>query len=176
MPVHEPFEADNDIPTCAVPSIVGGESSTGTADTETTGAAVTTADGSLIAALVPLVLAAETTTCSVEPTSPATGVYCAVVAFVTATQDAPAASHRRHWYANDVGDPDHAPAVAISARPTCAVPSTTGGAVLAGRSETEDDAAVTTADAELVAELVPPLFEAVTTIRMVEPTSPLSGW
>lgn len=50
-------------------------------------------------------------------------------------QKPPDESHRRHWRANELGDPVHAPVVEASVCPCCGVPvitgsdDTTGGAM-----------------------------------------------
>ena len=47
------------------------------------------------------------------------------------TQFAPAASQRRHWRANDVGEPDHVPVSEVSDSPCFGVPVIAGAAVIA---------------------------------------------
>ena len=49
-----------------------------------------------------------------------------------AVHEAPAASHRCHWYPYDVGLPSQEPFDAVSDAPTWGVPLTTGGVTLLG--------------------------------------------
>jgi len=76
--------------------------------------------------------------------------------------------HRRHWYAyGGGGDPVHVPGDAVSVEPSCAVPLIVGGDVFAGAPGTGATSAVCAEDA--VDEPTP--FDAVTTTRIVAPTS-----
>jgi hypothetical protein len=81
------------------------------------------------------------------------------------TQLLPLTSQARHRYVNEVGLPDQVPTDAVNVCATWAVPESDGDPVLAG-------AAMSTCpdDAE-VADVEPPAFVAVTTIRSVLATS-----
>ena len=64
---------------------------------------------------------------SVVPTSACRTAYWLSFAPVMALQLFPVASHRLHWYENEIGVvPLHVPLVAVSVCPTCAVPVTVG--------------------------------------------------
>ena len=80
----------------------------------------------------------------------------------------PDPSQRCHAYAYDVGEPLQVPVVALSTRPSCAVPDTTGADTLTGAA-----AGITVAVATEDALADPPAFDAVTKTRTVEPTSVL---
>ena len=74
-----------------------------------------------------------TKTLSECPTSSVTGRYDSAVAPVIASQFAPAASQRRHWYANVSGlPPSHVPGTAASSCPACGGPTTVGGVERSG--------------------------------------------
>ena len=65
--------------------------------------------------------------------SPGVSVYADCVAPVIAAHVTPVASHRRHWYANDVGDPVHVPTEEVSCCPATVLPATLGAVVATGR-------------------------------------------
>ena len=94
---------------------------------------------------------------------------------MTSTQLPPTASHRRHWYANEVGVFDHEPVDALSAFVSCAVPVTAGAVVLTGAAGGATGSGTTTLEAALVADVEPTEFEALTTTRSVRPTSPATS-
>ena len=76
---------------------------------------------------------AVTTTRSLKPVSAAVGVYAA--AFAPARSfHVPPAPERCHWKANDVGEDDHDPVVAVRLRPSWAIPETIGAPVFTGGS------------------------------------------
>src|SRR5690349_15478454 len=83
-------------------------------------------------------------------------------------QFAPPVSQRRHWYAYEIGAvPVHTPGSADNVCPACAVPLIAGNDVLLGAT----GAGATTSVGSELALLEPALFVAVTTTRIVEPTS-----
>ena len=75
---------------------------------------------------------AVTTTDSVVPMSSGVSVYEDAVAAAIGTQAAPVASQRRHWYANELGEPVHEPANVVSVWPAWARPDTAGATIAAG--------------------------------------------
>jgi hypothetical protein len=98
------------------------------------------------------------------------------VAPLTSAHDAPEPSHRRHWYAYEVGDPDQLPADAESDWPALALPLIVGNDAFDGAETTgTEGAAATGAVGSDVAVDDPFLFEPVTTTRSVEPTSAVAG-
>jgi hypothetical protein len=115
---------------------------------------------------------AVTRTRRVLPTSAVRTPYDSLVAPVTATHSAPAASQRSHWYVNRVGTPPvYLPGSAASASPTAAVPRTCGGVVFCGAA-----AALTTAlGFELTGPAVPAALRAVTRTISVRPSSAASA-
>ena len=93
-------------------------------------------------------------------------MYVAFVASGMSAQDAPAALQRCHWYVKViVGEPVQVPFVVVRTWPSRAVPETTGMTVLTGAT------AVMTALWVVVDAVEPPAFVAVTTPRIVLPTS-----
>ena len=134
----------------------------------TGGAAATTAVTTDTAVELPAAFVPVTFDRSVLPTSAETAVYVDDVAPARSTQLAPAALQRCHWYVYViVGVPVQVPVVDDSARPSVAVPETTGTTVFTGAI------AVTTALCVVVDAVEPPPLVAVTTPRIVEPTSAL---
>ena len=136
------------------------------------GAAATTAVCVELALLEPTEFVPVTTTRKVKPTSAATAVYDCELAPAMSLQLLPDESQRRHWYAYEIGCvPDHVPGSADSTCPACAVPLIVGSAVLLGAT----GAGATTAVGSELALLEPALFVAVTTTRIVKPTSAASA-
>jgi hypothetical protein len=83
-------------------------------------------------------------------------------------QLAPVLSQTCHWYEVEVGLPVQLPAVALSCRPSVAVPLILGSVVFVGAAGA---GAVTLAVVGELIEADPPSFEAVTVTRIVSPTS-----
>ena len=132
----------------------------------TGGAAATTPVTTETADELPAAFVPVTFDRSVLPTSAATAVYVDDVAPARSTQLAPAALQRCHWYVYViVGVPVHVPVVDDSARPSRAVPETTGTTVFTG------GAAATTPVTTETAEELPAAFVPVTFDRSVLPTS-----
>ena len=73
--------------------------------------------------------------------------------------------HRSHWYLKEVGSLFHVPVEPVSLSPTLAVPVIVGSTVFTGAAE-----ATRAVDVD-VALVEPVLLVAVTTTRMVCPTS-----
>jgi hypothetical protein len=97
------------------------------------GGAATTALCADTAVADPAEFAAVTATRNVDPTSPDDNRYDDPVAPATSTHAEPDESHRRHWYANEIGvDPDHDPCDADNDDPLTADPDTTGNTEFAG--------------------------------------------
>jgi hypothetical protein len=146
-------------PYCGLPSTDGGVAFTGPTGT-------TVAVWFEAAALDPDGFVAVTTTRIVFPTSAETSAYVLDVAPAISPQPLPLVSHRRHWYPYESGRvPDQVPTAALSVWPSWTVPEIVGGDVFAGGM------AATTAVCTDVAPAAPPAFDAVTTTRIVEPTS-----
>ena len=87
--------------------------------------------------VLPLAFVAVTRTRSREPRSLDATTYACVLAPPITAQSEPSGlppelAQRTHWYANEVGVPDHVPCVAVSVDPTLAVPEIAGCAVLPG--------------------------------------------
>ena len=97
-----------------------------------TAAEATTALGVVVAACEPPGPVAVTTRETVEPMSPGESTYVDETAPAIAPHVAPVGSQRRHWYANDVGEPDHSPTDADSCWPAVMSPETDGGVVATG--------------------------------------------
>ncbi len=128
--VQVPVDADTVAPTCADPDTTGTAVFTGTGGG---GGTVTTAVTTLTAGVEgPPVFVAMTTTRNVEPASPATTTYDALVAPTRSAHELPPASQRCHWYVYDVGVFVQVPVDADTVAPTCADPDTTGTAVFTG--------------------------------------------
>ena len=85
------------------------------------------------------------------------------------TQALPEPLQRRHWYANEVGLPAHAPVSTVTVVPACAVPEIKGVAVDVGEP---GGPATTAVELELVA-IEPRRFRPVTVTRRVEARSPV---
>ncbi len=99
----------------------------------TGGAATTRAEAADVAGVEPAPLVAVTTTRSVPPTSPGTGVYVDAVADGMSAQADPAALQRRHWWAYViVGVPVQVPVEAAIVEPSVGVPLIAGSTVLTG--------------------------------------------
>jgi hypothetical protein len=81
------------------------------------GAAATACVASDVASVCPAVFDAVTVTLMAEPTSTVWRTYVGDVAPATGAQAAPKASQRFHWYAKEIGDPDHVPGVAVKVEP-----------------------------------------------------------
>jgi hypothetical protein len=159
VPVHVPWSAVNCCPSCGVPEIAGGAVFAG-------GAAATTAVGADTAAEVPATFDAVTATRSVDPMSVAVALKLVPVAPAISIQLVPPLSHRRHWYAYEMGAvPVHVPGLAVNVPPSIAEPAIVGAAVLTG------GAAATTAVAADAAVVVPAVFDAVTATTSVLPIS-----
>jgi hypothetical protein len=93
-------------------------------------------------------------------------MYVVAVAPTIGSQPSPALPHLSHWYASASGGvPDQVPSVVDNVCPSIAVPEIAGGVVAVGGA-----AATTVVGAELVAE-EPAELVAVTTTRMLQPTS-----
>src|SRR4051812_10537855 len=127
----------------------------------TTSVAVEVADAD------PAVFVALTTTRIVCPTSLARRRYVGSSAPSISMQAAPDALQSSHWYVNDVGLPDQVPVAAESVWPCLGVPVIFGSVRFAGGTPP----AVTTAVSAEVADVEPAVFAAVTTTRIVWPTS-----
>src|SRR6266508_4813794 len=126
----------------------------------------TTAVGAEVAAPpVPYWLAAHTVTRIRCPMS--AEVRRCACAEPTAPQLLPAPSQRSQRYAKRVGPFVHEPPLAINVCPSRAMPEITGGTVLAGNGPR----GATTAVAAEVAVFPPKAFLALTSTRIVEPTS-----
>src|SRR5215217_6897124 len=96
----------------------------------------------------------------------------------------PAVSQRRHWWAYEVGDPDHEPASDVNVCPTAGVPESAGSTVLVGAETAGRTVLLGAAAPEAVvvvvvpaangavgaepAYVVPILFDAVTVKRNVD--------
>ena len=81
----------------------------------------------------------------------------------------PSDGHRTHWNVNAIGVvPVHVPVVPVSLCPTVGVPEMDGSAVFVGAPLLSS---VTTAVASERAEAEPSLFDAVTRMRSLAPTS-----
>ena len=98
-----------------------------------TGALATSPDAGVVAVCEPPAPVAVTTSDTVVPMSPGVSVYVASVAPVIAAHVTPVTSQRRHWYANDVGDPVHVPTEDESCWPAVVVPAMLGAVVATGR-------------------------------------------
>src|SRR5262245_40030417 len=127
-PLQVPVLALSTWPSCAVPDTTGGDTFAGGAAGTTTPVAADTALAE------PPAFDAVTTTRTVNPTSPPTNTYVVPVALAMSAQLAPDGLHRRHWYANPVGEPDQVPGAAVSVAPSRAVPDTVGRLVFVGGS------------------------------------------
>ena len=158
-PVQVPFVVVRTWPSRAVPETTGMTVLTG-------GAAVTRAVTAENADALPPPFVPVTRERSVPPTSAATAVYVEAVASGMSVHEAPAALQRCHWYVKViVGEPVQVPFVVVRTWPSRAVPETTGMTVLTGAT------AVMTALWVVVDAVEPPAFVAVTTPRIVLPTS-----
>jgi hypothetical protein len=166
VPVQVPVDAVRTEPTSVVPLMEGGVVFRG-------GCAVapTTAVGSEAAVLEPPSLEAVTRKRSVKPTSAAPSKYVCAVAPLTDEQLEPALSQRCHWYAYEIGAvPVHDPLAPFKVDPWLALPLTVGRLAFEG-AVAALAAAATTAVCADVADLEPNEFVAVTTTRIVPPTS-----
>jgi hypothetical protein len=95
---------------------VGSDVFTGAA-TDDAGAGATTPEAALVAVPEPPAFDAVTTTRNVLPTSVDVNTIDDPVAPAIAKHEPPPESHRRHWYAYDVGLFDHKPVHADSVCP-----------------------------------------------------------
>jgi len=92
-----------------------------------------------------------------------------------ATQEAPLALQLRQRYANVVGAPVHVPTELVRVCPAWAVPTISGGAVLAGSAVDGVPAGETATLGADVAEALPAAEVAVATTWSACPTSSLTG-
>jgi fructose-specific component phosphotransferase system IIB-like protein len=96
---------------------------------------VTVAVGLDDASAEPTLFDAFTRTRSVEPASAVTTTRVVPVAPTMSAHEAPAVSHRRHWYVNVIGaSPAQEPDVAVNVFPTAAEPAIVGSDVFLGDS------------------------------------------
>jgi hypothetical protein len=140
------------------------------------GGVVTTPLGADTAIPVPALFVAATATRNVLATSLDCTTYVFDVRPATSEQFAPAASQVRHWYPYVEGEPDHVPGEATNVPPTVVDPDVLGGELSTGGLGglggplAPPEPPTTPVGAEN-AVAVPAELKAVTTTRMVLPTS-----